>query len=48
MRTAAEKAAKGMADGLVRRMPVVVNGVSIQVNGVVTGGVFLLGTGFVP
>ncbi len=48
MKTASEAAAKGLPNGVVKRLPVVVNGVNIQVGGVVTGGVFMLGSGFIP
>jgi hypothetical protein len=48
MKSTAEQAAKGLPDGVVKRMPLVVNGMKLQVGGIVTNGQFLRRSGFIP
>jgi hypothetical protein len=48
IKDAAAKAASGLADGVYKGLPIVVNGVTVLVNGIVANGQFSLGTAYIP
>jgi uncharacterized protein RhaS with RHS repeats len=48
IKDAAAKAASGLPNGVYKGLPVVVNGITVFVNGIVANGLFSLGTAYIP